>query len=384
MSVLYSLNSENNTATVIGSRNPPANWELVIRDSITFSSIVFTVTSIGKDAFSGVTNLGSVIIPDSVITIGNSAFYQCTKLTSATIGSNVTTLGDSCFRASGLTSIVIPNSVTSIGGIAFGDCTSLTSINLGAGVQTLGNSCFLNAPFTSIFFQSPNTLQTFGNTIFNPNLNPLTVTYYFAPNGIDDLNSEMVSLKNTYFPANTTTFIYLATCFNEGTKILSLENDNEKWINVEDLTLNTLVKTYLHGYKRVKRIGKLSFINNPDQHSFCIYKMSKDKDPYLIEDLYLTGEHSIMVDKLIPADKINQKKVGFNETIDDKQLAIAFICHKFEKMINSDLYNVYNFALESETGDQRFGVYANGILCETPSINSIDKKETQFPVFLKD
>jgi len=323
-------------ATVIGSDNPPTNWELIIPSTITVGSSTYEVTSIGDNAFENETNLLNVFLPDTVISI--SAY-------------------------------------------AFKGCTNLTSINIGAGVQNLYMECFLNCPLNAIYFQSPNTLNIIESDLFSPSLYPLTVTYYYAPGGYNDLNDEMKELQALYF--TTATISYQASCFNKGTKILCLENDAEKWMNVDDLALNTLVKTYLHGYKKVKRIGSGSFVNNPENHLFCMYKLSKEDDPELIEDLILTGQHSILVDTYKDRERVRTKQLGFQETIDDKKLLLAFVGNKFKKMMDSDTYEFYNFALESETGDQRFGVYANGILCETPSINSIDKKENEFRTFLK-
>ena len=79
---------------------------VVIPESVTYSGITYSVTSIGGYAFYGCKSLTSVVIPNSVTSIGDSAFEGCT----------------------GLTSVVIPNSVTTIGRYAFLNCTGLTSI----------------------------------------------------------------------------------------------------------------------------------------------------------------------------------------------------------------------------------------------------------------
>lgn len=54
-------------------------------------------TSIGNYAFEGLTELESIVIPDSVTSIGNSAFYWCRGLESVTIGEGVTSISSNAF-----------------------------------------------------------------------------------------------------------------------------------------------------------------------------------------------------------------------------------------------------------------------------------------------
>ena len=61
------------------------------------TTIPDTVTSIGKGAFSGCTNLESIIIPKSLTSIGEDAFYNCRNLKSITIPDNVTNIGEDAF-----------------------------------------------------------------------------------------------------------------------------------------------------------------------------------------------------------------------------------------------------------------------------------------------
>ena len=153
------------------------------------------IYSSGKDAsrksgeaFSGCTNLTSIVIPESVTMIGDNAFYGCSSLVSVNIPQNVTSIGYDAFggctslpvtdniryadtylveavdktqrtynikkgtrfvgacafhECTRLTSIRIPNSVISIAGGIFSGCNALSSIVIDAGnaVYDSRNNC---------------------------------------------------------------------------------------------------------------------------------------------------------------------------------------------------------------------------------------------------
>ncbi len=70
---------------------------VIIPESVSYNGKTYTVTSIGKYAFSGCTGLTSITIPNSLTTIEDRAFEYCGGLISVTIGSNVLSIGTYAF-----------------------------------------------------------------------------------------------------------------------------------------------------------------------------------------------------------------------------------------------------------------------------------------------
>jgi hypothetical protein len=174
-------------------------------------------------------------------------------------------------------------------------------------------------------------------------------------------------------------------CFSEGTKILSLSNQQhidgcltsqlkEEYRLVQDLIIGDYVKTYLHGYRKVSRIISGNFVNNPKDEGVanCMYRMIKTEDNGLIEDLTLTRNHGVLVEKLTENE---EKKVDKNNlpVIDNLLSIITADSDKFEKVLDNNVYKYYHFSLNGDGDeDRQFGVYANGILVEVPSNNMMD------------
>ena len=107
----------------------------------------------------------------------------------------------------------------------------------------------------------------------------------------------------------------------------------------------------------MKHIGKGIMCNNVENPKNCMFKMTKTND--MTDHLLLTGGHAILVDE---APK------GLQFKIEDKYFSFVENNKSFEKIDNSEIYTYYNFCVENQgNADARFGVWANGVLCETPS-----------------
>jgi len=159
-------------------------------------------------------------------------------------------------------------------------------------------------------------------------------------------------------------------CFNKGTKILCLNsNSEEEYVAIENLKKGGLVKTLLHGYKKLDLIATNKLINNPNTKTNCMYILEATETNGLTEDLILTGGHGLMVDKLSDEEQEIQKKMGFEQMVNGKHLLLACVSNDFKKVKNTNIHTYYHFILENDGDDNndRYGVYANGVLVETPA-----------------
>jgi len=159
------------------------------------------------------------------------------------------------------------------------------------------------------------------------------------------------------------------SCFIEGTRILVLnQNLVDEYIRVELLKKGDLVKTYLHGYRRIEFMGSNQVFHDPENHSKgfplrCVYYHKKDTN------VMLTGGHSILVEDLGKYKEANDEMFeGHTPKIDDKYLLLCCLSDDFCLLEEPSLHNYYHFVLENNGNDEeRFGVWTEGILTETPS-----------------
>jgi hypothetical protein len=158
--------------------------------------------------------------------------------------------------------------------------------------------------------------------------------------------------------------------FNEKTKILYLNHSlKDEYIRIECLRKGDVVKTYRHGYRKIDAIGRNIVINKPGVHTKCMYIMEKTGSNGLLEDLIMLGNHSILVDDLGEYQPTNEQLWGgTTPTLDKKYLLLAAASSQFVPVQNTKPHVYYNLVLDNENDDEvRFGIWANGILTETPS-----------------
>ena len=164
-----------------------------------------SVKEIGQEAFYGCTGLTSITLPESVREIGQEAFYGCTGLTSINIPKDVREIGQEAFYGcTGLTSINIPEDVREIGQAAFYGCTSLASITIPEGVIEIRNQTFQRCTgLTSVSF--PSSLVSIGDDSFGDCFGLTSVT---LPHGLTSIGWRAFmrcrNLKEVDIPASVT------------------------------------------------------------------------------------------------------------------------------------------------------------------------------------
>lgn len=168
-------------------------------------------------------------------------------------------------------------------------------------------------------------------------------------------------------------------CFLKGTKILCINvgaNNKEEYINIENLTEGTIVKTNRNGYKKIHSIKnkKMENINTFKQrYNNILYKYSKDKFN-LIDDLIITGNHSVLVDNLTDYQRgaiiKDLKKIYVTE---NKYRLPAYIDSNSEIYENFGEFEIWHLALENKDIYMNYGIWANGLLVETSSIRTMNK-----------
>jgi hypothetical protein len=162
-------------------------------------------------------------------------------------------------------------------------------------------------------------------------------------------------------------------CFLEGSKILCLnqETDQEVYIPVETLREGDLVKTSMNGYKAIFHIGRKTIPNpadDPDPRN-RLYRFQKSQIPYMTEDLCITGEHCTLHLKLSPEFEETVRKHMGDIYITEYQYRVPACIDKRATAYDGEgAVTIWHFALENHNIYHNYGVWANGLLVESCSI----------------
>ena len=255
--IYYSLTkSESGNTAQVSAENVLGELEIVvIPETITVDGVVYTVTSLSGNAFSGVDSkeLGTtkwqgnqkikeVYIPKTVSSIGDHCFRECHSLEKAVLLGTAKSFNDAVFHncpslkeidmsgmtsesvtigqyfcnSSALTTLKFPPTLTSIGGTSCLNCQSLKSVELPDSLTRLGDNVFQNCNNIESIKISKN-LEYFGCNNFQSNIK---LTKIIIPGSVTSVQKHVFhgsKVKTVIFAStNITTYDYR---FFEGSSV---------------------------------------------------------------------------------------------------------------------------------------------------------------------
>jgi hypothetical protein len=131
-----------------------------------------------------------------------------------------------------------------------------------------------------------------------------------------------------------------------------------------------MVKTAHHGFVPIHAIGFKQIHHSPymGRSPNALYRCSKQNFPELLEDLFITGYHAILVDDFYPGQREKTfALLGDIYITDDKYRLPACIDDRTILQEEEEFATIYHFALENTNYYENYGIYANGLLVETCS-----------------
>ena len=170
-------------------------------------------------------------------------------------------------------------------------------------------------------------------------------------------------------------------CFKEGTRILT----NTGYVPVETLVPGQLIQTFRHGLVPMRALGR-SRVSNVggraprSKNRLYMYRRGclDGKKPFA--DLVVTGEHSALVPSLQYVEKnFMIRHFGSAKTTDDQFHLLAQYDARAVPYEPRGVFTVYHFALACGRDYERhYGVYANGMLMESCSVNHLKALASAF------
>ncbi len=155
-------------------------------------------------------------------------------------------------------------------------------------------------------------------------------------------------------------------CFLADSKILT----NKQSVPIQLLKKGDLVQTLNDGLLPVKFVGVRSFFNKltEERINAHLYKLNKNDFPELLEDLYVTGGHPLLVDEK-DLDKETKKKLldmdGTPIITEGKYRVFAMLHPNAELWNDEREHEIFDIVLENEDPKKNYGIWVNGILTES-------------------
>ena len=200
-----------------------------------------------------------------------------------------------------------------------------------------------------------------------------TIIYSFDTPNIFPSSGVLLANNELYGTADSIVYDFNLPgiiCFDESTSILCLVNEKELYLPISSLNSNSLVKTCKNGYHKINKIGSSTMINDPKNWQNCMYILPKNTELGQTEDLILTGGHSLLVND-ITQDQVNAQFRWWPNgmsIVEGKFRLLSFLDARCKQVTERRKFKYYHLVLEGS--EDRYGIYANGILAETCPLRS--------------
>jgi hypothetical protein len=157
-------------------------------------------------------------------------------------------------------------------------------------------------------------------------------------------------------------------CFLADSKVLT----DKGLVCIQLLKKGDLVQTLNDGLLPIKFVGKRSFFNKLTEERINphLYKLNKVDFPELLENLFITGGHPLLVDDK-DLDEETKKKLldmvdyGTPIITEGKYRVFACVHPKAELWNDEKKHDIFDIVLENEDPKKNYGIWVNGILTES-------------------
>lgn len=213
------------------------------------------------------------------------------------------------------------------------------------------------ASYTSYPFNDPGNLTSDSGIAFWTSDGNISANFY-----------NLMSIASlSYLDIYVTNVSFLYACFKEGSMILT----DQGYQRIEQLKKGDRIQTLKHGFVPIDMIGRREIFHPANETRLIdqLYRCSPSVYPELMDDLILTGAHSILVDNYKNAEE-SQRAIDVNKGLyvtDGKARLPAAADERAVVYEIAGTYMIYHLALEHDDYYMNYGIYANGLLVETSS-----------------
>jgi hypothetical protein len=261
-----------------------------------------------------------------------------------------------------------------------------------AWIQTSPNTPYVLSSFNTSIFNSIYNNKLVGEIINANSPVPMATYSLVGKNSVkilyDELNNTILIendapvgtykiiihqvLPDSTYNTMLVTITVIAICFGDNTLLpIVVKNENKCKIvykKIQEISVGEYVMTEYHGPKKIKYIyhEKIQNVPNGENQKKLnnkLYLLKKEKFPELIEDLVLTGNHSILV-------KLNHLNIQAMTKNPEMYLRNYYRLETYKNKKAEDyffdgVFNIYNVILENNNKYVKYPIRINGILSES-------------------